>query len=1098
MSRSLRFILWIALIALCGLGLSRLRFDAEVLNLLPSKLSAVQGLKIYQEHFANARELVITVQAPDADQAETAARILAEQLRPETNLIADVTWQPPWLERPGDAAELIAYLWLNQPPEVFAQLTNRFTQQSLSTALNAAREQLATSMSPGDIARLSYDPLGLTQLPASVSGAAPSFGEGQELFNSPDGTFRILFVHAATGLRSYRDNLAWFEKVKQFVRAAIEREQIPGVVQVGFTGGPAFVSEISSGMEGDLKKSVGGTVLIVVILFWIIHRRITPLLWLMALLGLVLAGTLGLAGLLFGTVNVVSVGFAAILLGLSADYGLVLYQEALHAHGADLGAIRRKIAPSIIWSAVTTSGAFLILNLGDLPGLAQLGSLVAIGVALAAVVMLLLFLRPFARGISAHERQTAPEAARDPAPPARLGWITTALLAIAALILLFRQPPGLDHTTNSLRPRDSSAYTAMEQIKRNLSREQEPDWVLVGGRSEQELADRLRQVEWALNHAASNGLIDSFTVPVSLLPNPAHQNANRPIAALLAANVESVRLTALSSGFTTNSTVFTENILTVWRAASETSKVFEPSNRMSRWVFDKVLARDDANLYAIGLVYLPKDSSAQPRNQWQTHLPREGVWVAGWERLGAELLNLVERDMWRVLLPMLALLLLSLWLAFKRLTEVLLSLASLALAALCLWALMGLLGWSWNLLNLLAIPLMLGAGVDYSIHMQLALRRHGGNARETRRTVGKALLLCAATTVAGFGSNAWSSNLGLASLGLVCASGVGISFLVSYFLLPSWWRTFAPSPVAGEVAPDSTELSAPSSLYRSEFWRMGLWIVRFIPRGICVLAAHFFAELYWRFAKERCQIVIENLLPVLDGDIRAATKQSRALLHQFAIKVVDLWQYEAGMPVERLLGQPSGWEHYARAQATGRGILLLTPHLGNWEFGGPWMTRRGVKLLVITLAEPGKKFTQLRQASRSRWNIETIVIGNDPFAFVEIIKRLEAGATVALLVDRPSPQTAVEVQLAGRPFMASVAAAELARASGCILLPVYMPHSAGAYDAHILPPITYDRPALRDRANRQKLTQEVIRTFEPVIRKHIDQWYQFIPIWPRK
>src|SRR5204863_5939494 len=95
-------------------------------------------------------------------------------------------------------------------------------------------------------------------------------------------------------------------------------------------------------------------------------------------------------------------------------------------------------------------------------------------------------------------------------------------------------------------------------------------------------------------------------------------------------------------------------------------------------------------------------------------------------------------------------------------------------------------------------------------------------------------------------------------------------------------------------------------------------------------------------------------------------------------------------------------------------------------------------LQVVTLAEPGDKFTQLRQASRARWNIETLVVGSDPFAFVEIIRRLEAGATVALLVDRPPAASSMITELFGRPFAASIAAAELARASGCVLLPVFL------------------------------------------------------------
>jgi lauroyl/myristoyl acyltransferase len=112
-----------------------------------------------------------------------------------------------------------------------------------------------------------------------------------------------------------------------------------------------------------------------------------------------------------------------------------------------------------------------------------------------------------------------------------------------------------------------------------------------------------------------------------------------------------------------------------------------------------------------------------------------------------------------------------------------------------------------------------------------------------------------------------------------------------------------------------------------------------------------------------------------------------------------------------------------------------------------------------------------------------------------VIKRLENGATVALLVDRPPRATSIDVQLFGKPFAASIAAAELARASGCVLLPVYLPRTNGAYAAHVLPAISYDRAALRGRDARRELTQKIISAFEPVIRQHLDQWYHFVPVW---
>jgi KDO2-lipid IV(A) lauroyltransferase len=261
--------------------------------------------------------------------------------------------------------------------------------------------------------------------------------------------------------------------------------------------------------------------------------------------------------------------------------------------------------------------------------------------------------------------------------------------------------------------------------------------------------------------------------------------------------------------------------------------------------------------------------------------------------------------------------------------------------------------------------------------------------------------------------------------------------------------------------------------------------------------AQFFAQVYWIVGRHRRQIVIQNLLPAVEDNWKAAEKKARELFQHFAVKVVDLWRYEAGLPIENSFGTATGWEHFAGALAEKRGVLLLTPHLGNWEFGGPWLTQKGVPLLVVTLAEPGQNFTQLREASRARWNIETLVIGDDPFAFVEINKRLAAGATVALLVDRPTPATEVSVELFGRPFPASLAAAELARASGCVLLPVYLPREGESYSACVLPPVPYDRAALGNREERRRLTQEIMRAFEPVIRQHLNEWYHFIPIWKK-
>lgn len=290
--------------------------------------------------------------------------------------------------------------------------------------------------------------------------------------------------------------------------------------------------------------------------------------------------------------------------------------------------------------------------------------------------------------------------------------------------------------------------------------------------------------------------------------------------------------------------------------------------------------------------------------------------------------------------------------------------------------------------------------------------------------------------------------------------------------------------------------AGPSVLYRSAFWRLGLCAGRCLPRPLLGGVSAMMAGAYAACRPRRREIVIGNLLPALADDRQAAIATARRLFGQFGWKLADLWRYESGRSIRELFGEFTGWEHIEGARADGRGILLVTIHLGNWEFGAPLLSERGIPLQVLTLAEPDSDLTELRRRSRARWGIETLVVGENPFGFVEVIRQLDQGAAVALLMDRPPAASAVTVELFGRPFPASVSAAELARASGCAILPVYLPRTDAGYAVCALPVVPYDRAELGTRAARQELTQRIIRAFQPVIQQYLDQWYHFVPVWP--
>lgn len=1073
--------LWLLLAVPLIAGLVRLRFDADVLNLLPADVPAVRGLQWHQRHFANSRSLLITLHGADAEVVTAMAREVAAALSAQTNLVQSALWQPPWLDHPGDAAENLAWLWLQRPPAELAAMSARLTGDALTRHLAETREALATSLDPQELARASYDPLGFTQLPSAVPGGG--FDQGNGVFVGDEGRFRVVYVDPANPDMNYREAAAWLDAVRGRVAQIVDGESR---VTIAYTGGPAFLSEIATGMESDLRNSVLTTLAVIAVLFWLAHRSLRPLLCLLAALGVTLVGTLALGGLVFGTLNVVSAGFAAVLLGLAVDYGLVGYQEARAHPGESLPRLRRRIAKGVGWSAATTAGTFFLLRFAGLPGLAQLGALTAMGLLLGAVVMLYGFL-PLAIGRGVVTMPASAEVhANEPTTTAVL-WPTALIVVVAIAVLGWRGLPAATSSAEPLRPRNSSAYAAMESLQQGLGQTNKSDWLMFRGTTPDAVASQLHSADTRLGAAAVAGRVQSFQLPVAFWPMASNAAVNPAAARELSARAESVRDAVQAAGFTSNSLALADGVFAAWQRWTQPNSVVPlwPTNSTARWLTGQFAARAaNGDWLAVGTVA----GAAADLGRLG-----DGVIVTSWERLGQELLTRVSQRVGWLTALVAGGLVGSLWLAFRRWSEVLLSVAGLALSFLLLLAVMSAFGASWNLLNLVAIPVLLGSSVDSTIHVQLALRRTGDNRAALWRSIGRALLLCAGANIAGFGSLAWSNNAGLASLDLVCAGGVACVFVVSMGLLPAWWRR-AGHTVELEPAEPST---GPSELYRGGPWRLASWFARRLPRGGCQQLARLGVGFYCAMRPQRVAVVVENLLPLTGGDRGAAERLAKENFREFADKLTDLWRFEAGVDVAPLVAPGSGWDHFTAAVAAGRGVLLVTPHLGNWEFGAVLLRRQGISPLVLTAPEPGETFTAARADGRARHGIETLVVGADPFAFVQVIQRLQRGGVVALLVDRPPIATRVRTDLFGRSFHVSVAAAELARATGCVVLPVFVVREADGYRAHALPPLDYDRRDLASRATRAEFAGLILRAFEPTIRQFAAQWFHFVPIWPK-
>ncbi len=281
----------------------------------------------------------------------------------------------------------------------------------------------------------------------------------------------------------------------------------------------------------------------------------------------------------------------------------------------------------------------------------------------------------------------------------------------------------------------------------------------------------------------------------------------------------------------------------------------------------------------------------------------------------------------------------------------------------------------------------------------------------------------------------------MSSLGRVCAVGIAGNMLISVFLLPVWWKIFSPK---SKVQSPKPPISTPSSFYSARIWQIGLTLTRILPAPILMSLAKIGGTIYWLFAAHRREIVIQNLLPVLN-DRKLADARRAGIVHGIRAQTRRLVALrkrrrrltKTGCGLERL------GKFHRRARARQEACCSSRRISATGNSAARLWSSTAANCSCSRSPNPTCSLTELRQSSRARRGVETLVVGEDAFAFVEIIRRLQEGATVALLVDRPPAPTAVEVKLFGRKFPASIAAAELARASGCAIVPGYIVRAAG-------------------------------------------------------
>ena len=284
-----------------------------------------------------------------------------------------------------------------------------------------------------------------------------------------------------------------------------------------------------------------------------------------------------------------------------------------------------------------------------------------------------------------------------------------------------------------------------------------------------------------------------------------------------------------------------------------------------------------------------------------------------------------------------------------------------------------------------------------------------------------------------------------------------------------------------------------ASLYRAWPFSIAEKVARLFPLALTRTLAGWSGWLYAVTHPAHTEVVRRNLR-LLDAGANEA--DARRVYAEFGKTMADYFFIGTRPPEEaaRIIGHIDGEEHLREAHRLGKGALIVTGHLGLFELGGLLLGRLGIPGTVLTFPEPSRALTEWRARFRRRWKMETLEVGADSFAFVQIAQRLRAGEFVATLIDRPPSSEGTPVNLPCGTTRFSSGILLLAAPGGVPVLPATMVRRAdGFYEARIFPPI-FVQPRESRAETLQVYSQQIADKLASVLCAHPEQWYQFVPL----
>ena len=841
---------------------SFLKFDTDRDDLVGANKKYHQTYMRYKKEFPLEDDIVVVVESSDSEKNRQFVERLGAKLDAETNLFKDVMYRHDLRMLGRKALQFVPQTNLVELASTlrdYKPFIQRFTRATnLVSFVNLVNTQFRTSPREENAETRSLiralpvleriidqatDALRRPGVPPSP-GISALFGaedEADEYISFKDGEIYLVTAHAPSGDL----NNAAVERIRTLMHQT--QAEVPGV-NVGLTGSPVLEhDEMAQSQKDATLASIVSLFLCALIFVYGYQETGRPVKATLCLL-FGLAYTMAFATLVIGHLNILTITFMPMLIGLAIDFGVHLvtrYEEELRHGRSEQEALTKAMVytgQGIFTGAFTTAGAFLAMGLTNFKGIQEMGIICGGGLLLSLIPMLTILPALLLRGrqnVLDHEYAEKMEArARIERLWLHRPFIITAIGLVLTGLALSQWPK--IHFDYDLLNLQSEGLPAVEFEKKLIA--STPQSVLFGVVIADSV-DKAVALEKRIGKLPAvskvEGIVDylhgdsttklaeikkikqELSDVVCLPPDESPVNLEQLSGSLyslygylgaaldevkdsdpeLSKQLISLRLAIgklrkeMFRNPTSDEDVRAEKLGAFQQALfNDVRETFaalrEQDDREPLQVKDLPPALRDRFVGIHGdhllQVYPKKDLWQRPnQKEFIEELRTVDPNVTGTPIQLYEYTNLLVQSYEEAALYSLGAITLLVLIHFRSFGSLLLALLPVAMGVIWLGGVMGFFHISPNPANIMTLPLVIGIGVTNGIHI---LNRFAEEHQPTilAKSTGKAVLVSGLTTIAGFGSLILAKHRGIESLGYVMATGVAACMIAAVTFLPAF------------------------------------------------------------------------------------------------------------------------------------------------------------------------------------------------------------------------------------------------------------------------------------------------------------------------